>query len=59
MRHFRRYQCECGELEGFVSLEECSKRMEVEPEEVLALARSAYLLARWERGRLLIRPGIL
>lgn len=47
------------ENEGFVSLAECAKRMEVSEEEVLDLTRSGYLLARRVRGRLLIRPGIL
>jgi hypothetical protein len=47
------------DLEGFVSLAECSKRMEVSEERVLELARSGYLLARWNRGHLLIRPGVL
>jgi hypothetical protein len=47
------------DLEGFLSLGECSKRMEIEQDEVLALARSGYLLARRVRGRLLVRPGVL
>jgi hypothetical protein len=33
--------------------------VEISVDEVLDLARSGYLLGRWERGRLLIRPGIL
>jgi hypothetical protein len=33
--------------------------MEIEEAEMLAHARSGYLLARWHRGQLLIRPGIL
>jgi hypothetical protein len=44
---------------GFVRVEEAARRMEMEPEEVLALDRSGYLLARWNRGHLLIRPGVL
>jgi hypothetical protein len=47
------------DLEGFVSVEECAKRMEISEDEVLTLARSGYLLTRWERARLLVRPGIL
>ena len=33
--------------------------MEIEQDEVLALACSGYLLSRWSRGRLLVRPAIL
>jgi hypothetical protein len=47
------------ELEGFVPLAKCARRMEISEEAVLELARSGYLLARRARGRLLIRPGIL
>jgi hypothetical protein len=47
------------DLKGFVSLEDCARRMEISEEEVLALARSAYLLARRDRGRLLVRPAIV
>jgi hypothetical protein len=46
-------------LEGFVPVEEAARRMEISEDAVLELARSAYLLARWHRGRLLVRPGIL
>lgn len=48
-----------GDLEGFVSVGEAAGRMEITEEEVMRLARSAYLLAHWNRGRLLVRPGIL
>ena len=47
------------DLEGFVTVEEAAKRMEISEDELLDLARSAYLLSRWHRGRLLVRPGIL
>ena len=47
------------DLEGFVSLEEAARRMEIGTEEVLALARSGYLMGRRAQGRLLVRPGIL
>lgn len=48
-----------GDLEGFVSVEEAAKRMEISEDEVLALARNGYLLARRSRGRLLVRPCVL
>jgi hypothetical protein len=35
---------------GFVRVEEATRRMEIESEEVLALDRSGYLLAQWNRG---------
>jgi hypothetical protein len=38
------------EAEGFVSIEEAASRMEISEAEVLELARSAYLLSRWNRG---------
>jgi hypothetical protein len=48
-----------SDLEGFVAAEEAARRMEISKEEVLALARSGYLLSRWDRGTFLIRPGVL
>jgi hypothetical protein len=48
-----------NDLEGFVSVEEAARRMEISETEVMELARSAFLLSRWNRGRLLVRPGVL
>jgi hypothetical protein len=47
------------EDEGFVSIKEAARRMNIDQDAVLRLARSGYLLGRWCRGRLLVRPGIL
>jgi hypothetical protein len=50
---------EQGDFEGFVPVDEAARRMEIPEAEVLELTRSAYLLSRWNRGRLLVRPGVL
>jgi hypothetical protein len=48
-----------ADLEDFVSLEEAARRMEISEDEVLALARSAFLFSRSKCGRLVIRPAIV
>jgi hypothetical protein len=48
-----------ADLEGFVSAEEAARRMVTTQDKVLDLARSGFLLCRWHRGRLLVRPAIV